>query len=210
MVITDDTVAVALSAFNKMINEPIMLKCERCDGRGYHHGFGENGHDPDWCEVCGGGQYVVMPGEEERAMRAALEAAFAASQDAPASEPVAWCQPNYEGKVQPRKFMVVYEDAEMGNALFDDEAEARQHFEKASVAWNCYLFGLLPRFAAPVPQATEGWQLVPREPAVEMLAAWYRCKNGFRFYGDPPVTDTSDYAAYRAMLAAAPKAEGDG
>lgn len=120
MPISDETVAVALSAFNKMINEPIMLKCERCDGRGYHHGFGENGHDPDWCEVCGGGQYVVMPGEEERAMRAALEAAFpasqspnrftcyecdgplngpycpacdakdAASQDAPASVPVAW------------------------------------------------------------------------------------------------------------------------
>lgn len=58
---------------------------------------------------------------------------------------VAWCQPDYEGKVHPRKFMVVYEDSEMGSAIFDDEAEAREHFEKASIAWNCYLFGLLPR-----------------------------------------------------------------
>lgn len=64
----------------------------------------------------------------------------------------AWCQPNYEGKIHPRKFMVVYEDAEMGSAIFDDEAEAREHFEKASVAWNCYLFGLMPRSAFPAPR----------------------------------------------------------
>lgn len=65
---------------------------------------------------------------------------------------IAWCQPNYEGKIHPRKFMVVYEDAEMGNAVFDDEAEARDHFEKASINWNCYLFGLMPRLAIPVPR----------------------------------------------------------
>lgn len=28
--------------------------CSKCDGRGYHHGFGEGGLDPDWCEECGG------------------------------------------------------------------------------------------------------------------------------------------------------------
>jgi hypothetical protein len=28
--------------------------CRRCDGRGFHHGFGENGADPDWCVKCGG------------------------------------------------------------------------------------------------------------------------------------------------------------
>lgn len=28
--------------------------CQRCAGKGYHHGFGEDGHDPDWCEKCGG------------------------------------------------------------------------------------------------------------------------------------------------------------
>lgn len=30
------------------------LRCERCQGRGYHHGFGEHGWDPDWCTRCGG------------------------------------------------------------------------------------------------------------------------------------------------------------
>lgn len=29
-------------------------KCARCEGLGYHWGFGEHGHDPDWCSVCGG------------------------------------------------------------------------------------------------------------------------------------------------------------
>jgi len=28
--------------------------CPRCKGKGYHHGFGEHGYDPDWCESCGG------------------------------------------------------------------------------------------------------------------------------------------------------------
>jgi len=31
-----------------------VAKCPRCKGRGYHHGFGEHGHDPDWCSECGG------------------------------------------------------------------------------------------------------------------------------------------------------------
>jgi len=29
-------------------------ECPQCYGRGYHHGFGELGHDPDWCSMCGG------------------------------------------------------------------------------------------------------------------------------------------------------------
>ena len=31
--------------------------CKRCEGRGYHHGFGERGWDPDWCVRCGGPGY---------------------------------------------------------------------------------------------------------------------------------------------------------
>lgn len=77
--VNDEMVEKALSSFNKTINEPIMVKCQRCDGRGYHHGFGEDGHDPDWCVECGGNQYDVAPGEEFRAMRAALEAALSAA-----------------------------------------------------------------------------------------------------------------------------------
>lgn len=33
------------------------VPCPRCNGVGYHHGFGEGGHDPDWCVNCGGCQY---------------------------------------------------------------------------------------------------------------------------------------------------------
>ena len=52
----------------------------------------------------------------------------------------------------------------------------------------------------------EGYVLVPRELTPEMIGAWYRIKNGHHFHGEPPPTNTSDYAAYRAMIAAAPPA----
>lgn len=51
----------------------------------------------------------------------------------------------------------------------------------------------------------EGWKLVPLEPKPEMLGAWYRYKNGHHWPDEPEPPDTSDYGAYRAMLAAAPK-----
>jgi hypothetical protein len=52
-----------------------------------------------------------------------------------------------------------------------------------------------------------GWKLVPVEPTPEMLAAFWRQKNvGTQTIGpiDTSTMDCSDYAAYRAMLAAAP------
>jgi predicted nucleic acid-binding Zn-ribbon protein len=73
--ITDEMVEAALTAFNASVNAPQMVPCPKCEGRGYHHGYGEDGADPDWCSECGGNQFNVVPGEEERAMRAALEAA---------------------------------------------------------------------------------------------------------------------------------------
>lgn len=33
------------------------VTCPRCNGKGYHHGFGERGWDPDWCERCDGSQF---------------------------------------------------------------------------------------------------------------------------------------------------------
>lgn len=42
---------------------PEWQACPRCEGRGFHHGFGEGGHDPDWCSECGGpGQVPTEPG----------------------------------------------------------------------------------------------------------------------------------------------------
>lgn len=55
-----------------------------------------------------------------------------------------WCQPMDCGKHTPRKFLLYFEDADRGIAVFDNEDEAREAFTKANIAWNCYLFGALP------------------------------------------------------------------
>ena len=48
-----------------------------------------------------------------------------------------------------------------------------------------------------------GFVVVPREPTPEAVAAWWRIKNGHHFADEAPPTDTSDYAAYRALVRAA-------
>lgn len=73
--------------------------------------------------------------------------------------PQAWCQPMQNGEHTPRQFIVRFEDADRGDAVFDDETEARDFWEWANDNWNCYLFGSLPlRTSAPVgkEQAKEG------------------------------------------------------
>lgn len=75
MEITQEMVEAAFAAFTDALNST--GPCKRCDNKGYHHGFGENGHDPDWCEVCGGAGFV--PGSTDKeAMKLALEAALRA------------------------------------------------------------------------------------------------------------------------------------
>lgn len=78
MKITDEMVDVAIAAFDAASSEPRLIECKRCSGKGYHHGFGEHGHDPDWCEDCGGGGFGLADGEERRPIIAALEAALSA------------------------------------------------------------------------------------------------------------------------------------
>ena len=48
-----------------------------------------------------------------------------------------------------------------------------------------------------------GYVIVSIEPTLEAVAAWWRVKNGHRFADEPAPTDTSDFAAYRALIAAA-------
>jgi hypothetical protein len=72
--VTDEMLEVLLPDVAKAIEaadeKPAMIPCPRCEGRGYHHGFGEDGHDPDWCVVCGGGQHVRDPlGQARAALR---------------------------------------------------------------------------------------------------------------------------------------------
>lgn len=82
--------AAAEAAFNASINNPQMVPCSKCEGRGFHHGFGEDGNDPDWCTECGGSQFNVVPGEETRAIEAAIAAYLAsAAPSQTAVEPVA-------------------------------------------------------------------------------------------------------------------------
>lgn len=49
-----DVIATTLTAI-----ETDTMPCKRCNGYGYHHGFGEHGHDPDWCEECHGPGFVM-------------------------------------------------------------------------------------------------------------------------------------------------------
>jgi hypothetical protein len=71
--VTDEMVERALDAWNA---SPDLVNCQKCEGSGYHHGFGEGGVDPDWCTVCGGSGYDIPPDAESTMMRHALTAAL--------------------------------------------------------------------------------------------------------------------------------------
>jgi len=73
---TDVTNDMVERAYNRFMQATAETEdCPRCVGRGYHHGFGEHGHDPDWCESCGG-PGVIPKYDEMSAMREALIAAL--------------------------------------------------------------------------------------------------------------------------------------
>lgn len=75
--VTGARVEAAYKAFCDACNE--MIECPGCNGKGYHHGFGEHGHDPDWCLNCGGSQ--IIPARDDIAsMRMALVAALGVGQ----------------------------------------------------------------------------------------------------------------------------------
>lgn len=60
-----------------------------------------------------------------------------------------WCQP---GDMQDkRRFIVRFDDPDRGDALFTDELEAREFYARASVSWNCWLFGALEAHPASPP-----------------------------------------------------------
>lgn len=123
-----------------------------------------------------------------------------------------WCQPLENGKQAPRRFIVRFEDADRGDAVFDDEAEAREFFARANTNWNCYLFGTLEAHPAPkpaegeaVPVAASGWVLVPREPTEAMTQAGSDRHFGVMAVDDPDYDEPDEFAViWRAMLAAAP------
>ncbi len=80
MIVTDEMAAAAYNRFLAAINDT--APCARCSQRGYHHGFDEDGHDPDWCQTCGGSGFVAA-NDEQSAMKLALEAALNTQAAAP-------------------------------------------------------------------------------------------------------------------------------
>lgn len=64
-----------------------------------------------------------------------------------------WCQP---GDAAKRQFIIFFDDPSQDIATFDDEDEARAFWERASIDWNCYLLGTLPRQKAkPEPRSID-------------------------------------------------------
>lgn len=87
-----------------------------------------------------------------------------------------WCQPSDQQHA--RKFIVRFCEPDMCDADFDDEDEAREFWSRATVNWNCYLFGTLP-IAPALPQSGAGepvvkalvWREEPVPPCGEWLAS---------------------------------------
>jgi hypothetical protein len=93
--------AAARSAFRKAEENPNMIDCQTCNGRGYHHGFGEDGADPDWCSNCGGGGYDMTEDEQNRPIDEAIRAYLATLTKSSPVEAVAvkgleWHGPDFE------------------------------------------------------------------------------------------------------------------
>lgn len=82
--------------------DPQFNPCPRCSGKGYHHGFGKGGVDPDWCIDCGGpGQEPTEPGTwcSDDLLREALEL-LAATQPATEVSPAPAASPALKEKPQ--------------------------------------------------------------------------------------------------------------
>jgi len=72
--------------------------------------------------------------------------------DAPPMKPPrrVWCHPADEDR---QRWVLSFDDAEMGCAEYDNEADARKAFAEAELHWNCHLFVSVPR--EPVKTAPE-------------------------------------------------------
>ncbi|TGQ11188.1 hypothetical protein EN858_14795 [Mesorhizobium sp. M4B.F.Ca.ET.215.01.1.1] len=123
---------------------------------------------------------------------------LASSSAAPSGEadPVAWCQPMKNGEHTPRKFIVRFEDADMGDAIFDDEAEAREYFKRVNWNWNCYLFGTLPLDPS-----------IPTRPAspIEQGEVERLIERPILFMDEKGVVYTSDGGAVKALVDGLPE-----
>jgi hypothetical protein len=80
-----------------------------------------------------------------------------------------WCQPGDQPK---RHWLVKFEDTEKGDAVFTDEAEAREFFDRADGGgWNCWLFAAVPRSAPMRDDGALPASLI--EPLRELMSGYY-------------------------------------
>ncbi|BCB22133.1 hypothetical protein OCUBac02_50270 (plasmid) [Bosea sp. ANAM02] len=64
-----------------------------------------------------------------------------------------WCQPSDQRQ---RQFLLRFEDADVGDLVYDDEDQARADWIRATENWNCYLFGALEIAPAPSSSSISG------------------------------------------------------
>lgn len=75
---TDKALEAARASYRHAEENPRFVECPRCKGVGYHHGFGEEGNDPDWCSQCGGSQQIMPADEADRPLIEAISAYLSA------------------------------------------------------------------------------------------------------------------------------------
>ena len=83
----------------------------------------------------------------------------------------------------------------MAQAMADADGPEGPSYEHLAAAAMHALRATLPEL---------GLRVVPTVGNVDMVAAFWRRKNGHHFHDEPPPSDTSDMAAIRDALAAAP------
>jgi hypothetical protein len=64
-----------------------------------------------------------------------------------------WCQPSDHTQ---RQFLLRFEDADVGDLVYDDEDQARTDWVRATENWNCYLFGALEIAPSPPSSSISG------------------------------------------------------
>lgn len=95
--IDDRAVEAAKQALAHCERNPRLIDCPRCKGVGYVHGYGEDGADPDWCDECGGGKYIVDPNHAAEAALTAAAPFLTQMPDGWKLVPFGWCRRYVKG-----------------------------------------------------------------------------------------------------------------
>ncbi|WP_210482695.1 hypothetical protein [Microvirga antarctica] len=111
-----------------------------------------------------------------------------------------WCQP---GDMQANRYFIVrFDDADRGDAIFTDEAEAREFWARATMSWNCWLFGAMPVAPTP-PAATEAEPAAWQWRFTAFVGSWSDWRQGRApSLGENYIIE--ERALYTAMPAAVP------